>query len=108
LKLFCTPLAFFVAKLGHLLQTSQLSNIVGISTSERTKEQACQLGIPLSVLDDQPRLGLAINGAEEVDLNLNLVKGCSGALLQEKMVEQGNLYAFCSSLSPLFSLSFLC
>jgi ribose 5-phosphate isomerase A len=47
--------AFVVAKLGHLLQTGQLSNIVGIPTSKCTEEQARQLGIPLSVLDDHLR-----------------------------------------------------
>jgi ribose 5-phosphate isomerase A len=48
--------AFVVSKLGHLLQTGQLSNIVGIPTSKRTEEQARQLGIPLSVLDDHMHL----------------------------------------------------
>jgi ribose 5-phosphate isomerase A len=47
---------FVVAKLGHLLQTGQLSNIVEIPTSKRTEEQARQLGIPLSVLDGHLRL----------------------------------------------------
>ncbi|KAG7970092.1 hypothetical protein I3843_07G063700 [Carya illinoinensis] len=79
--------AFVVAKLGHLLQSGQLSNIVGIPTSKRTEEQARQLGIPLSVLDDHPSLDLAIDGADEVDPDLNLVKGRGGALLREKMVE---------------------
>ena len=44
-------------------------------------------GIPLSILDDHPSLDLAIDGADEVDPDLNLVKGRGGALLREKMVE---------------------
>ena len=79
--------AFVVAKLGELLKSGGLNNIVGIPTSKRTEEQARQLGIPLSVLDDHPRLDLAIDGADEVDPDLNLVKGRGGALLREKMVE---------------------
>lgn len=79
--------AFAVAHIGELLAAGKISNIVGIPTSKRTAEQAASLGIPLSVLDDHPRLDLAIDGADEVDPNLDLVKGRGGALLREKMVE---------------------
>lgn len=79
--------AFVVAKLGELLSRGELKNIVGVPTSKRTEEQAASLGIPLSILDDHPRLDLAIDGADEVDPELNLVKGRGGALLREKMVE---------------------
>lgn len=79
--------AFVVAKLGQLLSSGQLTDIVGVPTSKRTEEQARQLGIPLSILDDHPHLDLAIDGADEVDPDLNLVKGRGGALLREKMVE---------------------
>lgn len=79
--------AFVVAKLGALLKSGELTDIVGVPTSKRTQEQAASLGIPLSVLDDHPKLDLAIDGADEVDPNLDLVKGRGGALLREKMVE---------------------
>ncbi|KAJ8432776.1 hypothetical protein Cgig2_011699 [Carnegiea gigantea] len=79
--------AFAVARIGQLLSSGQISNIVGIPTSKRTAEQAASLGIPLSGLDDHPRIDLAIDGADEVDPNLDLVKGRGGALLREKMVE---------------------
>ncbi|CAL0311262.1 unnamed protein product [Lupinus luteus] len=79
--------AFVVAKLGSLIASGHLTNIIGVPTSKRTEEQARSLGIPLSVLDDNPRLDLAIDGADEVDPNLDLVKGRGGALLREKMVE---------------------
>ncbi|MFS7961919.1 putative ribose-5-phosphate isomerase [Helianthus anomalus] len=79
--------AFVVAKIGELYASGELKDIVGIPTSKRTQEQAASLGIPLSVLDDHPKLDLAIDGADEVDPDLNLVKGRGGALLREKMVE---------------------
>ncbi|WVZ62092.1 hypothetical protein U9M48_011877 [Paspalum notatum var. saurae] len=79
--------AFAVAEIGALLASGKLKKIVGIPTSKRTFKQAQLLGIPLSTLDDHPRIDLAIDGADEVDPNLNLVKGRGGALLREKMVE---------------------
>ncbi|KAG6773363.1 hypothetical protein POTOM_020634 [Populus tomentosa] len=79
--------AFVVAKLGELLKTGELKDIIGVPTSKRTEEQARSLNIPLSVLDDHPHIDLAIDGADEVDPLLNLVKGRGGALLREKMVE---------------------
>lgn len=79
--------AFVVSKLGELLKSGELTNIVGVPTSKRTEDQARSLGIPLSVLDDHPEIDLAIDGADEVDPNLDLVKGRGGALLREKMVE---------------------
>ncbi|PWA62848.1 Ribose 5-phosphate isomerase, type A [Artemisia annua] len=79
--------AFVVDKIGQLLASGQLTNIIGVPTSKRTQEQAASLGIPLSILDDHPKLDLAIDGADEVDPDLNLVKGRGGALLREKMVE---------------------
>ncbi|XP_039139310.1 probable ribose-5-phosphate isomerase 3, chloroplastic [Dioscorea cayenensis subsp. rotundata] len=79
--------AFVVAELGALLSSGKLEKIVGVPTSKRTFEQAQSLGIPLSTLDDHPYIDLAIDGADEVDPFLNLVKGRGGALLREKMVE---------------------
>ncbi|XP_020579882.1 probable ribose-5-phosphate isomerase 3, chloroplastic [Phalaenopsis equestris] len=79
--------AFVVSEIGALLSAGKLSGIIGVPTSKRTFEQAISLGIPLSSLDGHPRLDLAIDGADEVDPDLNLVKGRGGALLREKMVE---------------------
>ncbi|HYC76642.1 MAG TPA: ribose-5-phosphate isomerase RpiA [Planctomycetota bacterium] len=58
-----------------------------VPTSEATRAQAERLGIPLKRLADVARLHLAIDGADEVDPHLNLVKGGGGALLREKVVE---------------------
>lgn len=76
-----------VDRIGELLRQGKLKNIVGIPTSKKTHEQAVSLGIPLSDLDSHPILDLAIDGADEVDPYLNLVKGRGGSLLREKMVE---------------------
>ncbi|XP_024020720.1 probable ribose-5-phosphate isomerase 2 [Morus notabilis] len=76
-----------VARIGELLRQGKLKNIVGIPTSKITHEQALAAGIPLSDLDSHPVLDLAIDGADEVDPFLNLVKGRGGSLLREKMVE---------------------
>jgi ribose 5-phosphate isomerase A len=57
-----------------------------VPTSERTREQAQTLGIRLVTLDDTPQLDLAVDGADEIDGDLNLIKGGGGALLREKIV----------------------
>ncbi|XLT77225.1 hypothetical protein HN873_033499 [Arachis hypogaea] len=60
---------------GELLHQGKLKDIVGIPTSKKMHEQAFSLGIPLSDLDSHPVVDLAIDGADEVDPYLNLVKG---------------------------------
>merc|ERR1712023_127894 len=79
--------AFAVERLGEKLKSGELKDIVAIPTSIRTKEQSEELGIPLVSLDTHSVLDVAIDGADEVDPDLNLVKGRGGALLREKMVE---------------------
>ena len=80
--------AFAVARLGDLLKSGELTDIVAVPTSIATEEQARGLGIPLATLDEVPKLDVAIDGADEVDPALNVVKGRGGALLREKMVEK--------------------
>jgi len=79
--------AFFVQFLGEALQKGQLRDIRGVPTSENTARQARELGIPLLSLDETPFLHLAVDGADEVDPELNLIKGLGKALLREKLVE---------------------
>ncbi|GMH20321.1 hypothetical protein Nepgr_022162 [Nepenthes gracilis] len=76
-----------VDRIGELLLQGKLKSIIGIPTSKKTHEQALSLGIPLSDLNSYPVVDLAIDGADEVDPSLNLVKGRGGSLLREKMVE---------------------
>lgn len=79
--------AFFVQYLGAALRAGALKAIRGVPTSEATAHQARALGIPLVSLDDVPYLDLAVDGADEVDPDLNLIKGLGKALLREKLVE---------------------
>ncbi|MDR6818872.1 ribose 5-phosphate isomerase A [Neorhizobium sp. 2083] len=60
--------------------------VEGVPTSERTARLCVELGIPLKSLDELPELDLTIDGADEVDANLTLIKGGGGALLREKIV----------------------
>lgn len=78
---------FAVAKIGVLWQAGKLTDIVGVPTSEATAQQARSYGIPLTTLNEQPCLDLAIDGADEVSPQFDLIKGLGGALLREKMVE---------------------
>ena len=60
--------------------------VLGVPTSEATRGQAEQLGIPLTTLDETPQLDLTIDGADEIGPGLTLIKGGGGALLREKVV----------------------
>ena len=60
--------------------------VEGVPTSERTARLCVELGVPLKSLDELPELDLTIDGADEVDRALRLVKGGGGALLREKIV----------------------
>jgi ribose 5-phosphate isomerase A len=72
--------------LAQRLLDGRLRDIVGVPTSEAAAALARQLGIPLTTLEQHPRLDLAIDGADEIDPALNLIKGLGGALLREKIV----------------------
>lgn len=76
---------FFVDGLGAKL-TDGLSDIVCVPTSEATREQAEILNIKLAPLDELQRLDMTVDGADELDDALRLIKGGGGALLREKIV----------------------
>lgn len=78
----------FVDLLGAALSEGLLSDVVGVPTSEATAAQARDVGIPLQELHQAQPLDVAVDGADEVDATLDLVKGLGGALLREKMVAQ--------------------
>ncbi|MDX2154880.1 MAG: ribose-5-phosphate isomerase RpiA [Hyphomicrobiaceae bacterium] len=61
-------------------------DIVCVPTSEATRAQAASLRIPLTTLDETPKLDLTVDGADELDSDLQLIKGGGGALLREKIV----------------------
>lgn len=74
----------FVEMLGERVRGG--FKVVAVPTSEATRAQAEQCGIALTTLDETPQLDLTVDGADEVDPDLNLVKGAGGALLWEKIV----------------------
>lgn len=78
----------FLEALGEALARGTLKDIRGVPTSEDTATRARALGIPLLELHEAGELDLAVDGADEVTLELDLVKGLGGALLREKMVVQ--------------------
>ncbi len=79
-----------VDALAEALDDGRLKDIVGVPTSTRTEAQARSLGVPLAALDTHPTLDLTIDGADEVDPQLDLIKGLGAALLREKMVAQAS------------------
>ncbi|MBF8970560.1 MULTISPECIES: ribose-5-phosphate isomerase RpiA [unclassified Streptococcus] len=76
---------YFVQELGRRVQEEGLE-IVGVTTSHRTAEQAEGLGIPLKTIDQVLSVDVTVDGADEVDPDLNGIKGGGGALLMEKVV----------------------
>jgi len=74
----------FVDLLGEKVRAGL--DVVGVPTSEATRAQAEQCGVRLTTLDEIDRLDLTVDGADEIDGALNLVKGGGGALLREKIV----------------------
>ena len=78
----------FVRLLGEALASGALSNLRCTSTSEKTEAQARSLEISIVPLETIAPLDLAVDGADEIDAKLRLIKGRGGALLREKIVEQ--------------------
>jgi ribose 5-phosphate isomerase A len=76
--------AHFIQLLGE--QVKQGLHVRGIPTSIRSKELAESLGIPLTTLDECQEIAVTVDGADEVDPQLRLIKGGGGALLREKIV----------------------
>jgi len=80
----------FVRLLGEKLAAGELSNISALCTSVVTQTQAESLGIPILEPETKPAIDLAVDGADEIDPALRLIKGLGGALLREKIVEQAS------------------
>ncbi|KAL5216508.1 hypothetical protein ABZP36_007909 [Zizania latifolia] len=74
-------------RLGDLLRCGALRGVAGVPTSLKTEAHAAREGIPILALGEAPGIHLSIDGADEVDPELNLVKGRGGSLLREKMIE---------------------
>ena len=82
--------SFALQRIAALLKTGALKDIIGVPCSLQVEEEARQLGIPLGTLDEHPIIDITIDGADEVDPNLDLIKGGGGALLREKIVAQAS------------------
>lgn len=79
-----------VRALGERLRRGELANIVAIPCSPQIDKEARGLGIAITSLEAHPVIDLTVDGADEVDLRLNLIKGGGGALLREKIVAQAS------------------
>ncbi|ADY25864.1 Ribose-5-phosphate isomerase A [Deinococcus proteolyticus MRP] len=77
---------YAIEELGRKLRDGELSGIVGVATSNASADLAREVGIPVEDLDPRP-LDIAIDGADEIAPNLDLIKGLGGALLREKLTE---------------------
>jgi len=77
---------YVTLRLGEKLRSGELCDLVAVPTSERTAVLAHRQGIPLTTLEEHRRIDLTIDGADEVDPELNLIKGLGGYLLREKIV----------------------
>jgi ribose 5-phosphate isomerase A len=74
--------------IGELIRRGELEGIQAIPTADLIADEARRAGIPLTSLEEHPRIDVTIDGADEVDPELNLIKGGGGALLREKIVAQ--------------------
>ncbi len=81
---------FAMRRIARLHQEGKLDSILGFATSKAVWEEGQQLGIPMMAEEMGPSIDLTIDGADEVDPDLNLIKGGGGALLREKIVAQNS------------------
>jgi ribose 5-phosphate isomerase A len=96
---------YAVRRIGALIRTGELEDIVGVPTSLATAAEAVRMGIPLLAESRARPADITIDGADEIDPRLDLIKGRGGALLREKIVAQTSrrlvVVADDSKLSPV-------
>jgi len=85
---------YALEEIGRRIQDGKLENIVGIPSSRKTEKLAQKFGVPLATFDEHHLLDLTIDGADEVDNELNMIKGGGGALLREKVLAQNSSRLF--------------
>jgi ribose 5-phosphate isomerase A len=81
---------YFLQALAGAIREGRLSNIRGVPTSKQSERRAQHLGIPLVSLAEYPEPEVTVDGADEIDPRLDLIKGLGGALLREKIVAQNS------------------
>ncbi len=79
-----------VRRISALIQAGKLKNILGVPCSQQIELEARRLNIPITTLEEDPVVDLTIDGADEVDPHLEVIKGGGGALLREKIVAQAS------------------
>ncbi len=80
-----STVAYAVEELGRRIREEHL-RIMAVPSSNQTSQIAMECGVPLTTLDEHPNLDLDIDGADQIDADLNLIKGMGGALTKEKIV----------------------
>ncbi len=87
---FGSTAIYAVREIARKFSAGELNGLLGVPTALSVEREAHKLGIPLTTLDDNPKVDLTIDGADEVDPQLDLIKGGGGALLREKIVAQAS------------------
>jgi ribose 5-phosphate isomerase A len=77
---------YAIEELGRRVREEEL-NILGVSTSTQSTSLAQSFGVPLTTLNVNPQVNIAIDGADQVDFKLDMIKGMGGALTREKIVD---------------------
>jgi ribose 5-phosphate isomerase A len=77
--------AYVIQEIGRLMQQTGL-HVLGVPSSSQAMILAVRSGVPLTTLDEHPIIDLAIDGADEVDNKLDMIKGGGGALTREKII----------------------
>jgi len=81
-----STVAYAIQEIGRRIKSGELRGILGVPTSYKTFLLAVECGIPLTTLNEHPKLDIDIDGADQIDEDLNLIKGRGGALTREKIV----------------------
>ena len=80
-----STVAYAIMELGNMIKRKEI-NVFGVPSSFQAMELAVKYGVPLTSLDEYPELDLTIDGADQVDSKLNLIKGGGAALTREKII----------------------
>jgi ribose 5-phosphate isomerase A len=81
---------YFIRALGEAIRSGRLKDIRGVPTSNRSAQLARELSIPLVSLAQVDQIDVDVDGADEIDPKLDLIKGLGGALLREKIIAQNS------------------
>ena len=79
--------SYFIKYLGKLIMEGELEDVYGVPTSYQARLLALESGVPVVSLDEVDAIDIAVDGADEVDPHMNLIKGRGGALTMEKIIE---------------------